>query len=449
MKALTIRAKITLWYTGILLFLLGIFSIFIYLMTRRVMYQSSKDLIKAHAEQVASSIEVENGHVSTVELHDLSISGTYIAVYDKDGKLIAGTEVHPKIAKLPRKMGYVRRIELNENPWLIYDLEVKNDDRVIAWIRANRSLSSVNETLDKLKVMILIGIPLSLLIAAFGGIFLAKRALLPIDQITRTAREIGQGDLTKRLHLPRIKDEVGRLVMVFDEMLDRLEASFKRERQFTSDASHELRTPITVISAQAEEALAKKRNEEEYREALQVILIESKKMGQIITQLLTLTRGDLNRYKAEMENIDLGIICEEVVGEMKDIAQKVRVKLMYEGVERLIIKADQALITRLLINLIENAIKYNHEEGWVKVILSSRENYAEIKVVDNGVGISKEHIPHIFDRFYRVNEARSRDGTGLGLSIVKWIVDLHKGEIKVNSELNKGTTFTVILPKKD
>jgi len=447
MKEPTIRAKITLWYTGILLLLLGIFSVFIYVMTSRVMYQGAKELIKAHAAQIVSSIEVENGHVNAGELHELSISGTYITVYNKKGKLIAGTEIHPKITCMHRNFNHVRKVELNEDLWLVYDLAVYNDNQIVAWIRANRSMSSLRETLDNLRIMMLIAIPISLGIAALGGIFLAKKALLPIDQITRTAREIGQGDLTKRLHLPMVEDEVGRLVMVFDEMLDKLEASFKRERQFTSDASHELRTPITVISVQAEEALVETRSESEYQEVLRVILKESNKMGQIIAQLLNLTRGDMNRYKAEMEKIDLEVICEEVVDEMKDISQKENINLLYKGMDSLIIKADQALITRLLINLIENAIKYNRKDGWVKVMLSTDEQYGRITIQDSGVGIANENIPHIFDRFYRVSEARSRDGTGLGLSIVKWIVDLHKGLIKVDSEPNEGTTFSIFLPK--
>jgi len=449
MRALTIRAKITLWYTGILLLLLGVFSIFIYVMTARAMYQGSKELIKAHAAQAASSIEVENGHINSAELNELLVSGTYITVYNREGRLIAGTEIHSKIDRLSRNLGRVREVELNENLWLTYDLAVYNNNRIVAWIRASRSLGSVKETLDNLKIMMLIAIPFSLGIAAFGGIFLAKKALLPIDHITRTAREIGQGDLSKRLNLPRVEDEVGRLVMVFDEMLEKLEVSFNRERQFTSDASHELRTPIAVITAQTEEALAGKRSEEEYREALQVILKESKKMGQIITQLLNLTREDKNRYRTEMEEIDLGIIAEEVIDEMRGIAEQEGVTFQFEGEESLIVRADQTLITRLFINLIENAIRYNQKKGWVKVILSKESQYAKIVIKDNGVGIGKEHLSHIFDRFYRVDKARSRNGTGLGLSIVKWVVDVHKGKISVESKENEGTTFTILLPIED
>jgi heavy metal sensor kinase len=448
-KALTIRIKITLWYTGVLLLLLGVFILFIYTMTKNTMYQGSKDLIRAHAAQVASSIEIENGHITEADFHELIISGTYIHVYDPHDRPIAGQEILPKIEHLPRDFNNLRTIEIAENNWLVYDQPVYEDTRLVAWVRAYRSIDPIKETLDNLKMMIVIAIPLCLGIAAFGGVFLAKKAFSPIDHITKTAKEIGRGDLSKRLHLPKVEDEVGRLVIVFDEMLERLEESFKREQQFTSDASHELRTPIAVILAQADAALARSRDVGEYREALEVILKESKKMSLLVAQLLNLTRGDRDQYRTEMEVIDLGVIAEEVADEMKEVARQNGVKIILEGNASVKIRADQTLVTRLFINLIDNGIRYNREGGWVKVSLSREEDFAKILVGDSGVGIEQKNLPYIFDRFYRVDKARNREGAGLGLSIVQWIVHVHGGEIRVDSTPQGGSTFTVLLPFTD
>lgn len=448
MRRLTIRAKITLWFASMLLPLLGGFSLFIYVSMSKIMYQGMKELIKAHTAQVISSVEVENGNISNNELHELKTTGTSITLYDIKNRLIAGSRLYPQITNLSPDFNKIRNIEINEENFLVYDQAVYEDNRIIAWVRAVRSLNPVKETLDILKMMILFAVPAGIVITVLGGLVLAKKALTPIDHITRTAEAIGQGDLTQRLNLPEVKDEVGRLVKVFDDMLVKLESSFKRERQFTSDASHELRTPIAVISAQSEEALAGNRTLKEYREALQTILKESRKMGVIVAQLLNLTRGDENKYRTEIENIDIGVIAEEVIDEMRGIAEKNRIKLVFQGEKSIKMRADQTLITRLIINLIDNGIKYNREDGRVTVGLHKEGEFARITVEDSGAGIPPEHLNHVFDRFFRVNRARSGDGTGLGLSIVKWIIDVHNGSVEVKSTPGEGSIFTVLLPIK-
>jgi len=447
-RRLTIRAKFTLWFASMLLLLLGGFSSFIYVSMSKIMYQGTKELIKAHTAQVISSVEVENGSITNNELHELKTTGTSITLYDAENRLIAGSRLYPQITNLSPDFNTIRKIEINEENLLVYDQAVYEENRMIAWVRAVRSLNPIKETLDILKMMILIAVPAGIVIAVSGGLFIAKKALSPIDHITRTAEAIGHGDLTQRLNLPEVQDEVGRLVKVFDDMLEKLESSFTRERQFTSDASHELRTPIAVISAQSEEALAGNRSVDEYREALKGILKESRKMGVMVAQLLNLTRIAANRYRTEIENIDIGVIAEEVIDEMRGIAEKNRIKLVFQGEKSINIYADQTLITRLFINLIDNGIKYNREDGCVTVGLHKERGVVEITVEDSGAGIPPEHLDHVFDRFYRVNSARSGGGTGLGLSIVKWVVDVHKGSVEVKSIPGKGSIFTVLLPIK-
>jgi heavy metal sensor kinase len=413
----------------------------------RNMYNVEESLIKAHAAQAVSTIEWENDHIKFVEPHELAISGTYLSIYDKKGKMtFSSKEFYPEITRLPLSDEMLRVIKIKDNTWLIYDQPVYEENQVVAWVRAGRSLMPVRETLENLRNIIFVIIPLFLFIAAGGGLFLVNKALAPIDRIIETARAIMQGDLSRRLNMPKVEDEVGRLAMTFDEMLDKIETAFKRERQFTSDASHELRTPMTVIKAQAEEALTGAKSEEEYREALEVILKEITKMGKMVSQLLVLTRGDERRYRLEMENIDLKIVIEDVVGEMQEMAGQYGVNLYFEADKSVIVKGDQTLLTMLFMNLMENAIKYNIEGGWVKIGLHEEKSFARIIVEDSGIGIPEEDLPHIFDRFYRVDRSRSSDGTGLGLSIVQWIIKIHNGKIDVISHPDKGTRFEIFLP---
>jgi len=251
--------------------------------------------------------------------------------------------------------------------------------------------------------------------------------------------------------MPKTEDEVGRLSTTFNEMLDRLEASFKKERQFTSDASHELRTPVAIISAQAEQGLAllKNKQNKECADAFMSIQAECRKMSYLISQLLMLNKSDEGKYELNLETLDLNLIAEEVANEFKSLSSKKEIKIIFNSQDNILINADQTLITRMLINLVDNATRYTSSGGTVKISLLKENDSAVIKVSDTGKGIEKKDIDHIFDRFYQANEARNGQGSGLGLSIVKWIVQVHKGEVSVESEPGKGSTFTVRLPMEN
>ncbi|MDD3363552.1 MAG: ATP-binding protein [Syntrophomonas sp.] len=411
-----------------------------------MMYHSEENLIKLHITQALSAVDIENNHIVFVEPKELIRSGTYIYIFDVKNRLINGPDANPEIIDTVPLYDKPRYVSVSGSKWLILDQPLQNDNKTIAWIRASRPLEPVSEALHSLIMISLFAFPIYLLIAIAGGLFISGRALSPIDKITKTAREIGQGNLAQRLNLPKVEDEVGRLALTFDEMLDRLESAFKRERQFTSDASHELRTPITVISAHAEESLIGQKSTQEYKESLNVILKESRMMGQIVSQLLMLTRSDEGKYKLEIEDIYLNIIVNDVMQEMQKNANDAGVELKLTVNESIKIKADQMLITRAIINLIDNAIKYNKTGGWVKISLYTNEGFARLIVEDNGIGMINDEIPNIFKRFYRIDKARSVKGTGIGLSLVQWIVNAHKGIIRVESVFNHGTKFEIDLP---
>ena len=273
--------------------------------------------------------------------------------------------------------------------WAIYDKSIVVSGETLGYIRVGRSLQETIYALGNLKTILFISVPLYIILASIGGFFLADRALRPIDYITKTARDISRSHLSKRLQMPKTEDEVGRLSTTFNEMLDRLEASFKKERQFTSDASHELRTPVAIISAQAEQGLSllKNKQNKECTNAFISIQAECRKMSYLISQLLMLNKSDEGKYELNLEILDLNLIAEEVANEFKSLASKKEIEIIFNSQDNILINADQTLITRMLINLVDNATRYTQSGGNVEISLSKENDSAIIKVSDTGKGI--------------------------------------------------------------
>ncbi len=301
------------------------------------------------------------------------------------------------------------------------------------------------QSLNNLKLLLIILTPIYLALSVAGAYILARRAIRPITEITKAAETISAGDLSKRITGITTKDEVQELADTFNTMLNRLQESFDRERQFTSDASHELRTPVAVISACAED-LKGSVKDSEGRQSLEAIQKESYRMNKIISQLLLLTRGYEGRYHVEKETLELHEVVGSVMDELSELAASSQIQLFNKVPENSVIYADQSLMTQLLINLIGNGIKYGVQGGKVTVRASNSEETCTFTVSDNGIGIKENELEYIFERFYRADKARDRSGSGLGLSIVKWIVELHNGRISVSSEYGKGTQVTVTFP---
>lgn len=316
--------------------------------------------------------------------------------------------------------------------------------------------------LPRLLVSLGIGIFLTLALALVGGFWLADRAMRPVQQITDTARTIGETDLSRRLNLNR-RDELGELADTFDDMLARLQAAFERQRQFTADASHELRTPLTIVDLETSRALAAHRPAQEYERALGVIKSENQFMIRLVNNLLTLARMDAGQVILQKEVVDLSDVALEVVERLAPIALKEQVRLSTGELPELPVLGDRQYLAQMLSNLVENGIKYSSGENRsVAVETGTRDGKtgreAWARVTDNGQGIPPDHLPHLFDRFYQVDKARTQQdrdeepangqasGSGLGLSIVQWIARAHGGEVQVTSEVGRGTTFEVRLP---
>jgi heavy metal sensor kinase len=318
----------------------------------------------------------------------------------------------------------------------------------IGILQVGRPVAEVDATLRQLALLLAVAVPFTLLVASAGGLFLAGRALDPIDRITRAAAAIGADDLSRRLNFRGTRDEIGRLAATFDRMLDRLDQAFRRQRQFTADASHELRTPLTMLASQIDVALERKRSSAEYERLLRSLREDAARMTQLVSELLTLARADAGQQVLTREELDLSELVRSVVPAMQPLAVQRGLRLTEDIQAVATVSGDQTRLTQLVINLVDNALRYTPQGGTVSVSVGSDREWAVLRVHDTGVGIAAEHLPHLFERFYRADPARARadGGAGLGLAIAQWVTQAHGGQISVDSELGRGSTFTVRLP---
>jgi heavy metal sensor kinase len=264
--------------------------------------------------------------------------------------------------------------------------------------------------------------------------------------MTRTIHQITSKNLNQRIKLTGANDEISRLAETFNEMLTRVDQAFSTQQQLLADISHELRTPLTVLKGKQEVALNKKRSQEEYAAVLRINLEEIYKMSQLVENLLILAQLEKKSDISAAQPVDLTGIISRVVNDMQILADQKNISLSFIPDGDIFIKADENQVSRVFFNIIDNAIKYTKNNGKVEVSMYKDKAYIGIEIRDTGIGIKEEELLHIFDRFYRADESRSSPGFGLGLSIVKSIIDAHKGEIRVESKLQEGTAFDVLLP---
>lgn len=305
------------------------------------------------------------------------------------------------------------------------------------------SVAQADAILGRLGLAMLIGFPVVLLLATAGGAFLAGRALRPIDELTRLAQRITAEDLSQRLDAELPQDEVGRLAQTLNEMIARLETSFQRQRQFTAEASHELRTPLTAMKGQLEVIQQRERSPEEYRTALEALSHQVERLIRLVGSLLTLARVESGQLETTFEPLRAHDLVAGAVEHLQGMAAERGVELRLEEGPECELQGDENLLLQVLLNLIDNGLKATRPGGSVTVGWSEN----ELWVRDTGVGIGPEHIPHLFERFYRIEKSRSREagGTGLGLPISQWIAQLHGGELLVDSQPGQGSKFTLRL----
>jgi len=315
-------------------------------------------------------------------------------------------------------------------------------------IQVAAPLREFNEALERFRLILLLVAPLLLIGAGLGGYLISRRALNPVDRITAAAEFISISNLSDRLGVPKTSDELQRLSETLNRMLSRLNSAVQRISQFTADASHELRAPISLIRATAELAVHHKRTNDEYHEDMVQILAESERTSRLIDSLLLLARADAGGAELQHELTDVSTSVREATDQARTLAANKRIEMVTELDGPIVVHGDGEALRRLSFILVDNAIKYSPEGGRVQVGLRAVDGKAVITVSDSGIGISESDLPHIFDRFWRADKVRSRatGGAGLGLSIARWIVDEHHGTIEVESKSGQGSTFSARMP---
>jgi heavy metal sensor kinase len=306
----------------------------------------------------------------------------------------------------------------------------------------------VEQQLDEILLVLALGLPIVVVLAGAGGYALARRALLPIDHLAAEARRITADRLHERVSVPNEHDEIGRLAAVINDTFARLESSFDELRRFTADASHELRTPLSVIRGIGELGLRETRTIDEYKDAMGSMLEEVDRLTRLVDTLLRLSRGDAGTVRLSPDVLDLGDLARDVASSLGILAEERRQRLLVEAAETVRVWADRLVLRDAVTNLVDNAIKYSPAGSTIAIRVDGDRGHARLTVADQGGGIPPEHRDRIFDRFYRIDEARSREmgGTGLGLAIAKWAVEANGGAIALESA-PAGSVFRISLPR--
>jgi heavy metal sensor kinase len=459
----SVRTRLTVWYAAVLALSLIAFAVIVYYAAANIFYSRQDELLRSTAQTVASAyvqeLEEEQSaeKANDVVLAQMVFPNRYVEVADADGRVVAwssnlaGHQLTVPAAVLSEARQDGAFVVLNQLRVAVVPLSVDRSKQIGFAIVAE-PLSVVDEGLRRLRRDFLFGVPLILVLASIGGYFLARKSLSPIALMNQQTQLITAKNLSARLDVAHPRDEVGRLATTINELLARLDAVFQEQKRFIADASHELRTPLAVLRGETEVALQQERAADEYQESLALIKDEAERLSRIVENLFLLARQPVDTPSMVNEPVRLDELVADCVRAAHVLAMQKGLQLKIEGaLPPVTVSGDDEMLKRMLLNLLDNSVKYTASGGEISVALRSQNGDARIVVTDTGIGIAESDQRRIFDRFYRVDKARSRalGGAGLGLSIARWIVEGHGGSLSVESAPGRGSAFTADLPLRD
>jgi len=456
MKPLPIRIRLTAWYFAVLALSLALFGTVAFFSMRKSIETTVDESLRDRADGIQELMEhvlserTERLENELREHSELRAEGDLSQVCDEGGRWIYRSPLMNRydVPRLETSSSMFYNLERQGLPLRVLATTVRMAARTYR-LQVASPMDDFNEALDHFRGVLLLLIPLLLLLASAGGYWMSRRALAPVLQITQTAESISSRNLSSRLAVPQSRDELQHLSETLNGMLERLEAAFRRITQFTADASHELRTPVALMRTTAELSLRKPRAEADYREALTQILRELETTSALIENLMLLARADSGVEVLQFAPVDLVEILRDACRQGRILAEGKQISFQeLITQDPVIVEGDVGALRRLFVILLDNSVKYAPPGGSVTVTLTDATGFAAAEVRDTGIGIGEADLPHIFERFYRADKARSPEvrGIGLGLSIGRWIAEAHGGVIEVESTPGQGSVFRVRLP---
>lgn len=477
----SIRTRLTLWYTAVLAVVIAVLCLLAYFLFWRSAVRRTDaglaELSDSFLVTFRAELEDQSGPdvfrtAAQMAIDEHHFRDTIYAISDKTGKVILSSQDSSPSDAWPKHSPAEILASASVQSFLAASLQ---SDRLFGHISVTeagyrgfarrfsakgetytlvilQSLRPQEEMIEEAGSVFAWVIPIAILLASGGGYFLARKSLAPVVGMSSQAGRIGASNLHERLIVKNEKDELGHLARSFNSLLDRLGESFERQRRFMADASHELRTPVAILRGEAEVALAQQaRPPEEYRESLTVLHHEAERLTRIVEDLFTLTRADAGQYPLQQSDFYLDDLVEECVHSARTLALAKKISLAFDGAAECPIHADESLVRRMILNLLDNAIKYTPEGGRVTVACHRDGHEYALSISDTGTGIPEELHPRIFERFFRADKARSRSesdggGAGLGLAISRWIAEAHQGRLELTRSEPTGSTFTAYLP---
>jgi heavy metal sensor kinase len=457
MKTLSMRMRLAFWYSAMLALALSLFGVMAFFEMRRSIHVTVDEELEARMDGIRALITrsarpeyTEHLDDSLREHSELRTGGELLQVSDEQGHWLYRSEMMSQM-NVPRPKAPARRaysMYYPGDPLRILDRVVTAGSHAYL-VQVATEMDDFYGALERFEALLLISIPIFLAAAVYGGYWMSRHALDPVDQIIQTATTISVQNLSSRLEVPKTGDELQRLSETLNGMFERLETAFKKITQFTADASHELRTPVAVMRTRAELSLRRARSPEDYRETLAQIHAELERTSELIEKLMFLARTDSGAETIPFAPVNLPEIVHEVCTQGSALAEDKHLEFREHLPEKPVwVLGDEHLLRRLFLILIDNAVKYTPAEGRIEVSVRETDGAAVGEIRDTGIGIAAADLPNVFERFYRADKARSREtgGAGLGLSIGRWITQAHSGTIEVESAPGQGSTFQVRLP---